>query len=132
VVRHDLCKLGRFLLKHFFCILLKRASFASFGTGLCFKNHALELFRPSESDVRRKIVSLVGQHFRFVNTVLEKYSFLPSGDPVKIFPKKIKVRLALIQEKRIVLLSFVPCNSHGIPGANDCCKNSHIIGVVVG
>ena len=43
-------------------------------------------------DVRRKIIFFVGQHIRFVNSVLEKYNFLPSGDPIRIFPKKIKVK----------------------------------------
>jgi len=62
------------------------------------------IFRPSELDVRRKIVSLVGQHFRFVNSVLDKYSFLPSGDSIKIFLKKIKVKVFKLVTMALFLL----------------------------
>lgn len=75
------------------------------------QDHLRETFtreKRTSLDVRREITFFVGQHLRFVNSVLEKYNFLPTGDPIRLFLKKIKI------------LDFSNCVHQGV----DYCKAS--------
>jgi len=48
-------------------------------------------FRSSEADIRREIVFFIGKHIHFVNSVIEKYNFSPTGENLKLFLHSIKV-----------------------------------------